>query len=374
MSLILKSDQTEPSVSDSIRLVFRFESIVATRLIFLRILQELASERSLVLTPFHWMMIQQSIVEIFQIDIFEYLLRYSVSLSALNETQDMQSPFLIVIDEAQILIAIKTFCGNSLLRDIFKKAAYSSGDCGLHYSATIPIMYSFSRMHQKLPQLRLMLAGTRFQYQDLITDCENSSILKDLVLDFFFISLGNFLAFEPFRAYVRWYIRPDKLTDQDMVRLHKVLRGRYRFTAAFIADFCAEPRIDKIIKVLKESTVVEVQNSLISLHRHYASQYPDYFPVNCVPETIIGDYLNCNDLLQLLLYNYLCTFQAINCSVDLHIKRALYIQAGLGIVEQDELVQFNSYQYVISQVRIGEPLIAAILNRYAHDLYLKKSP
>lgn len=362
--LVNRSKNAEAvGVLDSVDFVLEFESILAIRLHFLELVRAVAASKSINLSAYHWMIIQMSPIELFEEDIFDQLSqKYSIPISTVVNKQES---FLVAIDESQILISQKRFCSTSLLKDLFEQeqtySAYSNVKL-LNHSATTPIMYSFSRLLQQANP-RLWLAGTGFQYQDFVPECDSGSMLKKLIKDFTFVTLGSFMAIESFEAFIRFYVREDKLSNQEIYRLHRILKGRYRFAAAFVAEFCRTPQVDQAVRDLIEMSSIAIQRSLNALHRSYRSIYPSYFPEDGNTETIIGDYISTNDLLQGLLYSYFWTFETNSCCVDFHIKGAMYIQAGLGIIDiEDRNIRFDSYQNMILRVKVMEPLIALILN------------
>lgn len=203
-------------------------------------------------------------------------------------------------------------------------------------------------------KLLFILSGTCLQVE---SSFENS-ILKSFNHRAY-ITLGNFGQFAPFQDYIHKYTT--KL-DSRLEELHSILRGRYIFTAAFLAIYLKCGDIDEALLTLR-SQLITLLASTIRSHERMCGYLPD-------KQTILN-YVEKERYL--LMSHYFCLDSSNKPSTKHAIQQLKHIQYGLTLVSPhtDETpFVYTSLDDMLSAVKIAEPLIFEIL----HDVLPFKHP
>lgn len=349
----------------------------------LEVLREIQNEANEApLKPWHWLVIQEMPNNVFQIDIFarlasEIKCKEVVDL-ALQPGKFIKAPetlFPIFLDESQVLLKSHDYFRCTSLENA-RAILFSKQKVDLNFlNSDKPILNLVMFAAQLLlsPQssdakFLLILSGTGLQVNEAEVST-GSSILKSF-RDRVYITLGSFSQFEPFRAYIKRYT--DKLDDR-LPQLHRVLRGRYRFTASFLARFLQTGDADDSLSLIRQRITTEIEKILAS---HLKTEKTNVFEEYLMKYPFV---------LQLMLQYYLFDSFGQIPFARVHEKEVIHIQHGLTLIsaESDQQVQiYYTVKEVVARIKISEPLVFELLHKaceqpgtglfYVNDFYIMK--
>lgn len=365
--IIKKSEKSGPEYS--VQLFLEFLNIVILRIEFLDTLKQVLEERGLYLKPWHWLMMQEMPHRIFGYDVFHNLNQHhkcSQVLEIVKESGQLSTSekFLpIFVDESQVLLSTSdenNFYSATSLDNTLNKL--EANEKIIDYpDSSKPMLNTFLYVaHLLCPRdstcdttkLLFIFSGTGLQVKDVEVSAE-SPLLKSFKSRAY-ITLGSFLEYEPFREYVQRYTSS---LDDKLVELHSVLRGRYRFTAAFLALYLKWGQIETALEQVRLNFMTNIAKSISKLEPSL-----DRLPEN---ETI-ANYINKEHFLQSLMFQFFLFDSSTKPIAKPAVEDVKHIQYGLTLVSpftDDKPFVYYKLDHILTVVKIAEPLIFEILHQ-----------
>lgn len=336
------------------------QGIIAVRLIFLDVLRQVYGDR---VKPYHWLIVQLASASLFDTDIFDLLSqRFRVKLEN-NEVEkckpEQSLQYLpIFLDETQMLFQHnRLYCSATSLDCLMIELSRNkiSTPAKLDRSPLSTILYLAGKIIWR--EYKFFFTGTGFKFDELKSAA--SAICKG---DPAYVLLGSFWRFDEFSAYVRQFVRD--LSQEKLQYVFRVVKGRFRFTASFVAYYLTCGDIDASVQSLFQHVRHNIQTGL------------DYNQLGEIKDLLqTPNYMIVNKLL----YHYMWT-GAIPLNDNLP-DPAMSVQIGLTTIIHDQLVDnlakshnaktwftqsicvSTEFKKLLSYVRLTEPLIIEVLHK-----------
>lgn len=201
------------------------------------------------------------------------------------------------------------------------------------------------------------LSGTGIQI-DALEESLTSPIMKAFT-NKFYITPGSFTSYDLFNRYVTSYTNE---LDDEMLVLHSILLGRYRFTAMFLAKYLECQDAVKALKEFRDSLIQTLKAPLVK-----------YLKLNLQDENesiykLIVEFVKNNDAIQELVYEFLNSYWTYSYTkiTSKFLKHAKIIQYGFALIAPDNrqpAAFYTTIETLFAKVELSEPLIFELIYR-----------